>query len=123
WGDGHANFISHHVDEARRTERGLVCDHVNKHETHTQLLMATDADAVVVVAPPAVDFSAPDDVESIRAFLVRPYQPFVLARSTWHWGPFPVGADRVRLFNIQGRRYAEDNVVARLVDLEITLSS
>ena len=33
----------------------------------------------------------------------------VLHRGTWHWGPYPVGADSVRLFNVQGLRYREDN--------------
>jgi hypothetical protein len=32
-----------------------------------------------------------------------------LARGTWHWGPFPLGDEPVRLLNVQGRRYAEDN--------------
>ena len=30
-------------------------------------------------------------------------------RGTWHWGPFPVGPEAVRMFNVQGKRYAEDN--------------
>ncbi len=38
----------------------------------------------------------------------------MLHRGTWHWGPFPIEADEVRLFNVQGLRYAEDN---RCVDL------
>jgi len=33
----------------------------------------------------------------------------VLHRGTWHWGPFPDGGPEVRLFNVQGLRYAEDN--------------
>jgi hypothetical protein len=35
--------------------------------------------------------------------------PVVLHRGTWHWGPYPVGAESVRLFNVQGLRYREDN--------------
>jgi hypothetical protein len=38
----------------------------------------------------------------------------VLHRGTWHWGPFPILGDEVRLFNVQGLRYAEDN---RCMDL------
>jgi hypothetical protein len=38
----------------------------------------------------------------------------VLFRSTWHWGPFPTRTPEVRLFNVQGLRYAEDN---ELLDL------
>ena len=33
----------------------------------------------------------------------------VLHRATWHWGPFPLGDEPVRLLNVQGLRYAEDN--------------
>ncbi len=38
----------------------------------------------------------------------------MLNRGTWHWGPFPIEGPEVRLFNVQGLRYAEDN---RCVDL------
>ena len=34
----------------------------------------------------------------------------MLHQGTWHWGPFPIrDASSVRLLNVQGRRYAEDN--------------
>jgi hypothetical protein len=39
----------------------------------------------------------------------------VLHRGTWHWGPYPLAAEAVRLFNVQGLRYREDN---ESVDLE-----
>ncbi len=51
------------------------------------------------------------------AFRVAPLDAFVLARGTWHWGPFPLGAEPVRLLNVQGRRYAEDNEYADLAEL------
>jgi hypothetical protein len=50
----------------------------------------------------------------------------VLHRGTWHWGPFPVDADSVRLFNVQGLRYAEDNtcidLASRELDVDVVLS-
>ena len=85
-----------------------------RHDTHTQALMALDVPAVIAVAPADVEFDRPDEVESIRAFRLEPLEPLVLHRGTWHWGPFPIEADEVRLFNVQGLRYAEDN---RCVDL------
>ena len=109
WADVHVNVIGHTLDEVTPIDGGLRCDVLYRHDTHTQVLMSLDADAVVAVAPAAVDFSAPDDVSRVRAFLLHPLEPFVLHRGTWHWGPFPVGADRVQLFNVQGLRYAEDN--------------
>ena len=50
----------------------------------------------------------PGDGE-LRQFRLRPLDAFVLHRGTWHWGPFPVGAPRVDMLNVQGLRYAEDN--------------
>ena len=46
----------------------------------------------------------------------------MLHRGTWHWGPFPVGgATTVRLLNVQGLRYREDNADADLgaYDVEV----
>ena len=41
----------------------------------------------------------------------------MLFRSTWHWGPFPTGDEPVRLLNVQGRGYADDNEYADLARL------
>jgi ureidoglycolate hydrolase len=79
------------------------------------------ADTVVVVAPPAVQMTVPDDADEARAFLLEPLQSIVLYRGTWHWGPFPLKADSVELFNIQGRRYLEDNDCADLLALGASL--
>ena len=81
-----------------------------RHDTHTQALTPLDTRSVLAVAPASVDFSAPADAGAIRAFVVEPGETLVLHRGTWHWGPFPVHpATSVRLLNVQGRRYAEDN--------------
>ncbi|MGH9015860.1 MAG: ureidoglycolate lyase [Acidimicrobiia bacterium] len=109
WGDPHVNYISHRADEVERSQRGLRCDRMYRHDTHTQTLMPLNCDSVLAVAPAEVDFSDPSHLTSIRAFMLRPLDCFVLARGTWHWGPFPTGPEPVRLLNLQGRRYAEDN--------------
>ena len=109
WGDAHVNVISHAPDEVEHTERGTVCSVMYRHDTHTQTLMPLNVDSVVAVAPAAVDFAAPADLDAVRAFRIRPLQSFALFRGTWHWGPFPVGDEPVRMFNVQGKRYAEDN--------------
>lgn len=110
WGDVHVNLISHAADEIEHTERGAVCTVMYRHDTHTQTLMPLNVDTVVAVAPAEVDFSEPAHLESVRAFRLRPLQCFALHRGTWHWGPFPVGGESVRMFNVQGKRYAQDNV-------------
>jgi ureidoglycolate hydrolase len=114
WADAHVNLIGHARAEVPETERGLRCEMLFRHDTHTQSLMSLDVAAVIAVAPAGVEFSDGADVESIRAFRIGPLEPLVLHRGTWHWGPFPVDAPEVHLFNVQGLRYAEDN---RRVDL------
>ena len=117
WDDVHLNLISHDAVEVPRTERGLVCEMLFRHQTHTQALLVLNCPAVAVVAPPGTAFTSKQDAGLLRAFLLRPQDVFVLHRGTWHWGPFPVGAPRVEMLNVQGRRYAEDNECCRLADI------
>jgi len=109
WQDVHVNRIGHRRDEVPSVAGGLRCDVLFRHLTHTQVVMPLDVSAVIVVAPAEVTMRAPDDVAQVRAFVLEVQEPIVLHRGTWHWGPYPVGADSVELFNVQGLRYAEDN--------------
>ena len=109
WADPHVNYISHDYDEVEHTKRGARCERMYRHDTHTQTLMPLDRASVVAVAPAGVDFTDPADLETIRAFHLDPLDCFVLGRGTWHWGPFPIEPGTVRMLNLQGRRYAEDN--------------
>jgi ureidoglycolate lyase len=110
WDDAHLNTIEHTADEVESTARGLRCAVMYRHETHTQVLTPLDAPSVVAVAPADTTFAEPRDLEAIRAFVLEPGETVVLHQGTWHWGPFPIrGARSVRLLNVQGRRYAEDN--------------
>jgi ureidoglycolate hydrolase len=117
WADPHVNVIAHLPDEVEHTEQGLVCAGLYRHATHTQVLTPLNCDAVVAVAPPGHSFDEPDGLAAIRAFAVHPLDTFVLFRSTWHWGPFPLGGEPVRLLNVQGRGYADDNEYADLARL------
>jgi ureidoglycolate hydrolase len=116
WGDSHLNVIGHAPDEVEHTDGGLVCTVMYRHDTHTQALMPLNCDSVVAVAPASVDFSEPEHLDTVRAFVLHPLEPFVLARGTWHWGPFPLGSQPVQLYNIQGKRYSEDNASVSLPD-------
>jgi ureidoglycolate hydrolase len=109
WDDVHLNIISHRLEELEQTDSGLVCDVMFRHLTHTQALLVLNCPAVIAVAPPSAQLSGPEDLDQVRAFLLRPGDSFVLHQGTWHWGPFPVSDPQVDLFNIQGLRYAEDN--------------
>jgi ureidoglycolate hydrolase len=109
WDDVHLNVISHTPQEIDHTAHGLLCDSMFRHDTHTQALLTLDVASVIAVAPAEVDFADDGDLETVRAFVLRPLDRFVLHRGTWHWGPFPLGDRPVTLYNVQGLRYAEDN--------------
>lgn len=114
WGDAHVNLIGHARTEVPQTAHGLRCEMLFRHDTHTQALMALNVPAVIAVAPAAVEFTDESDAGAIVVFRLEPLEPLVLSQGTWHWGPFPIEGPEVRLFNVQGLRYAEDN---RRVDL------
>ena len=51
WNDVHLNLIGHAADEVRHTERGLVCEMLFRHLTHTQAILVLNCPAVMAVAP------------------------------------------------------------------------
>jgi ureidoglycolate hydrolase len=121
WEDVHLNVIGHSLEEVSKTDRGLRCDELFHHVTHTQALMPLNCDCVVVVAPAAASFGGPEDLGQVRAFLIHPLQPVVLHAGTWHWGPYPLDDEPVSLLNVQGLRYAEDNGRTDLAELGLSL--
>jgi len=114
WDDAHVNIIGHFRNEVPETETGLRCEMLFRHDTHTQTLMPMSGDSIVVVAPGGVDFSEPAHFDTVRAFVLARHTCVHLHRGTWHWGPYPLDAPSVRIFNVQGRGYAEDNGIAWL---------
>ena len=115
WEDAHLNYISHAPDEVERRGGEFVVDRLYHHDTHTQALMPLNCRSLVAVAPAFLNFSQAGQVGSVRAFLLDPLACVVLHRGTWHYGPYPLGDEPVRLLNLQGRRYREDNA---FVDLD-----
>ncbi len=109
WADPNLNVIAHGYDEVEHTDDGSVCAVMFRHDTHTQALMPLNVSAVMAVAPASFDFSVPEHLGQVRAFLLQPLDALVLFQGTWHWGPFPLGPESVQLLNVQGVRYAEDN--------------
>lgn len=109
WDDVHVNLIGHRRDEVPAVDGGLQCEVLFRHATHTQVVMPLDVAAVIVVAPAGADLDSPGGWEAIRAFSLPVLSSVVLHRGTWHWGPYPVDAESVQLFNVQGLRYREDN--------------
>ena len=56
----------------------------------------------------------PEDFATVRAFVMPQHSCVHLHRGTWHWGPYPLDAPSVRIFNVQGRGYAKDDGIAWL---------
>ena len=73
------------------------------------------------MAPPGTDFATEGTDAPVAVFLLQPLQSLVLHCGTWHWGPYPTHSDGVRLFNVQGLRYAEDNEMVDLAALGLTV--
>jgi hypothetical protein len=114
WADPHVNVISHAADEIARDGEELICDRLYRHDTHTQVLLALNGPSVLAVAPADVDLDTDEGLDTVRAFRLETLEALVLHRGTWHWGPFPLGAEPVLLFNVQGLGYARDNASADL---------
>ena len=110
WQDVHVNLIGHRRDEVPAVPGGLRCQVLFRHATHTQVVMPLDVDRGGGRGPDRTSsMGSPADVDQIRAFVIPRLSSVVLHRGTWHWGPYPIGADSVELFNVQGLRYREDN--------------
>lgn len=121
WQDPHANVISHAPSEVAHEPRGLVCERMYRHDTHTQVLLALNGPSVVAVAPADADPSTPAGLAAVRAFRLEVLDAVVLHRGTWHWGPFPLGDEPVLLFNVQGLGYARDNAAVEIGEAGIRL--
>ncbi len=121
WADPHVNIIGHTRAEVPHDDGMLRCEMLYRHLTHTQSVMAIDYRCVIAVAPPGTEFSTEPGAGKVAAFVLNPLEPIVLHRGTWHWGPFPVESDEVRLFNVQGLRYAEDNEMVDLAALGLAV--
>ena len=123
WGDPHVNVIAHHADEIEHTDAGLVCDRFYRHDTHTQVLLPLDVDSVIAVAPRDVDFA-----DRRRPRHGARVHAAAAARASRSSGARGTGVrsrsarTSVHLWNVQGKRYAEDNACADLVErLDTTL--
>jgi len=103
-----------HLNVLSYQRKPLRCDHLNRHHKATQALVPlAGRPALVVVAPPELDFSSEEHLAGVRAFIMDGTAGINLALHVWHWGPYPL-MDRVDLVNVQGRYFASDNEVAHL---------
>ena len=113
WEDAHVNIIGHARTEVPRDRRrAALRDALPPRHAHAGRDVAGRAGGDRRGAGRR-EFSEEGDADAIQVFRLEPLEPLVLHRGTWHWGPFPV-APEVRLFNVQGLRYAEDNACVDL---------
>lgn len=101
--------------------RDAVFTHITRHLAVTQCLASVGGRAWFIALAHA---DAPDDPQgtpdpaTIRAFHIAGDQALALHRSTWHAGPFFVGADTQGFFNLE---LADTNIVDHhTVDLHRT---
>jgi ureidoglycolate lyase len=103
-----------HLNVLHYDRKPLRCDHLNRHNRATQMLVAlAGKPTLLVVGPKEYEFSTTDHLPHARAFLCDGTAGVNLALGTWHWGPYPV-ADYVDLVNVQGAGFADDNDIAYL---------
>lgn len=103
-----------HLNVLHYDRKPLRCDHLNRHHKATQALVAlAGKPTLLVVAPAGCDFSTPDHLAEVRAFVCDGSAGVNLALGTWHWGPYPL-TDYVDLVNVQGKGFEHDNEVAYL---------
>src|ERR1700689_4775449 len=74
WADAHVNLIGHARAEVPETPRGLRCEMLFRHDTHTKALMPLNVPAVIVVAPAAAGGDRPPSRSPIR-IRPRPIRP------------------------------------------------
>ena len=109
WSDPNINVIAHGYDEVEHTDDGVgVRGDVPPRHPHAGAHAAQRPRGRRrrTREPRLLD---PEHIDQVRAFVLQPLDVFVLFQGTWHWGPFPLGPESVRLLNVQGVRYAEDN--------------
>jgi ureidoglycolate lyase len=115
-----------HLDVLSYDHRPLRFTVLNRHHNATQALVALNGKpTVVLVGPAELDFSTPDHLAALRAFVCDGSAGINLALGTWHAGPYPL-TDHVDLVNVQGRQVMENDVeeahLARDLDVAITIS-
>ncbi len=76
--------------------RPLVLRTLERHLDTPEILCAMDGDVIVCAAAPGVD-PARCTSAGVRAFLVRRGQALWMDTGTWHWLPFPLGAEPVTM--------------------------
>ena len=114
-----------HLDVLSYDHQPLRFGVLNRHHNATQALIALDGrPTVVLVGPRDLDFSEPDHLTALRAFLCDGSAGINLGLGTWHAGPYPL-TDHVDLVNVQGAQVMANDVeeahLDRTLDVRVTI--
>jgi ureidoglycolate hydrolase len=91
------------------------CGWLARHHDQTQALTPIDGPIVVVLVPPGRDPLAPDARAAAGVFVADVGEGIQLDEGVWHWAA-SVQRGSVRVANVQGNRWPDDNEVLSLDD-------
>ena len=91
------------------------CDWLARHLDQTQALTPIDGPIVVVLGPPGTDPTSETGFAALRAFVADIGEGLQIDEGVWHWAA-AVGRVPVRVANVQGHRWPEDNEIVSLAD-------
>jgi len=89
------------------------CGWLARHHDQTQALTPIDGPIVLVVVPAGVDPLGPGGFAAACAFVADVGEGFQLDEGVWHWAA-SVRRGSVRVANVQGHRWPEDNEILSL---------
>lgn len=92
-----------------------VCTWLARHHHQSQALTPIDGPILLVLAPAGVDPRSEAGRAATTAFVADVAEGVLLDIGVWHWGA-SVRRGRVRVSNLQGHRWPEDNDVRSLED-------
>ena len=91
------------------------CGWLARHHDQTQALTPIDGPIVVVLAPAGSDPLADEGRAAARAFVADVGEGIQLDEGVWHWAA-SVRRGSVRVANLQGHRWPDDNEILSLED-------
>ena len=68
---------------------------LERHSDTTETSITLEGDAVVCFAAPAAEYTRPDET-TIKAFIVKQGEVFVLHPGTWHCGAIPLNCEKCK---------------------------
>lgn len=97
------------------------CGWLARHHDQTQALTPIDGPILLVLAPPGTDPLTAEGRGAARAFVADVGEGIQLDEGVWHWAA-SVQRGSVRVANLQGHRWPEDNEIASIEEVGVLLA-